>query len=103
MSRYQAFAEHLAKHQNIHVLLNHPVTRVTANGENHSTVQCSNGKAFNCKKVVIAVPLGVLKRHAIKFSPELPGWKHEAIEKLKMGNVCKILIIPKKNLKITDT
>jgi hypothetical protein len=44
----------------------------------------------------------VLKRHAIKFSPELPGWKHEAIEKLKMGNVCKILIIPKKNLKIND-
>ncbi len=62
MSRYQAFAEHLAKHPNINVLLGHGVKRVEADGESYSTVKCANGKTFHSKKVVVAVPLGVLKR-----------------------------------------
>jgi monoamine oxidase len=102
MSRYQAFAEHLGKHPNIHVLLGHGVKKIEADGESYSTVKCANGKTFNTEKVVIAVPLGVLKKEAIEFSPKLPEWKGEAIEKLQMGNVCKILIVPRKNFNITD-
>jgi polyamine oxidase len=52
---------------------------------------------------VIAVPLGVLKKNTITFSPALPDWKVEAIQKLRMGNVCKVLIVPKKNLGVTNT
>jgi monoamine oxidase len=103
ISRYQAFAEYLSKHQNINVLLNHVVNKVTSTGETSSTVSCSNGKTFTADKVVIAVPLGVLKKNAITFSPALPDWKAEAISKLRMGNVCKVLIVPKKNLNILNT
>jgi lysine-specific histone demethylase 1 len=47
------------------------------------------------------VPLGVLKKKSIDFIPELPSWKNSAIEKLSMGNVCKILIVPKKSINVT--
>lgn len=40
----------------------------------------------------MAVPLGVLKKKVIQFSPPLPSWKSEAIDALGFGNVCKILI-----------
>jgi hypothetical protein len=45
--------------------------------------------------MVSAVPIGVLKVKGIKFIPELPPWKEEAIQKIHFGNVCKILIILK--------
>jgi hypothetical protein len=67
VSRYQAFPEYLSQHQNIKVLLNHAVNKVTSTGENSSTVTCSNGKTFTATKVIIAAPLGVLKRNAITF------------------------------------
>jgi monoamine oxidase len=83
--------------------MDHVVNKVTSTGENSSTVSCSNGKTFTADKVVIAVPLGVLKKNAITFSPALPDWKVEAISKLRMGNVCKVLIVPKRNLSMEAT
>lgn len=50
--------------------------------------------------VVIAVPIGVLKKKAIKFTPALPADKSEAITKIGFGNVVKILIVPKKAITI---
>ena len=41
---------------------------------------------------MIAVPLGVLKSHNIRFTPNLPEEKEEAIRSIHFGNVCKILI-----------
>ena len=76
---------------------------MTSTGENSSTVGCANGKTFTSTKVIVAVPLGVLKKNVITFSPALPDWKVEAIQKLLMGNVCKVLIVPKKNLNIANT
>jgi hypothetical protein len=48
------------------------------------------------------VPIGVLKSQSIKFTPNLPSQKLEAIQKLHMGNVCKILIVPNKKIKIKN-
>lgn len=61
-SRYQAWPEYLARHSNIKVLLNHSVVEVNSKNQNESTVKCANGKRFTTRKVVIAVPLGALKR-----------------------------------------
>jgi len=53
--------------------------------------------------VVIAVPLGVLKKKTIEFIPSLPEWKATAIEKIGFGNVCKVLVAPKVPINVPQT
>ena len=42
--------------------------------------------------VVVTVPLGVLKNGSIKFIPELPSWKTNAINKMCHGNLSKVVV-----------
>lgn len=80
-----------AKNSPITVLLEHKVVEITKKG--HTTeVVCQNGKKFEADKVIISVPLGVLKAQTIKFNPPLPNFKIDAINKMGVGNVCKVLI-----------
>ncbi len=41
--------------------------------------------------VVVAVPLGVLKKGSIKFAPALPARKQEAIQRLGFGLLNKVI------------
>lgn len=68
MSGYQRMPEYLANHKNIKVLLNHKAIDISRANEK-STVSCENGFTVSAKSVVIAVPLGVLKKNTIKFTP----------------------------------
>jgi monoamine oxidase len=45
------------------------------------------------KKVIVTVPLGVLKNNSIKFVPKLPGTRRRAIRRLGMGHMNKIFMI----------
>lgn len=45
----------------------------------------TNQGSWQADRVVITVPLGVLKQNTIKFSPDLPLSKQQAIQKLGMG------------------
>lgn len=45
---------------------------------------------FEGTHVLVAVPLGVLKAHSIKFSPPLPKTKLGAVRRLGFGNVEKV-------------
>ena len=56
---------------------------------------CSNGFQATALRVIVAVPIGVLKANTITFSPALPSWKTDAIQNIGFGNVVKILIVPK--------
>jgi monoamine oxidase len=52
-------------------------------------------RAFTAPQVLITVPLGVLQARAgskggIRFCPELPGWKQDAIRNLMMGKVIRV-------------
>lgn len=42
---------------------------------------------FKANRVIITVPLGVLKSGAIKFEPELPAEKKMAIDRMEMGSL----------------
>ncbi len=53
---------------------------------------CQNGKKITADFVIVSVPLGALKSNAIKFIPELPEFKKQAIQKMGVGNFCKVLI-----------
>lgn len=80
------------------MLLNHRVVEVSyREKEEQTVVVCANGKQFTADSVVLNVPIGVLKKGAIKFSPRLPKEKTDAIERIGFGNVCKVLIVFKKS------
>jgi len=56
------------------------------------TVITADGEALRADAVVVTVPLGVLKVGAIEFTPALPAWKQEAIEKLGFGDLNKLVL-----------
>lgn len=88
---YGRICAYLAKNAPITVLLEHKVVAVVRKG-NISEITCQNGKKFEAERVIIAVPLGALKAGTIKFTPALPQPKAEAIARMGVGNVCKVLI-----------
>lgn len=55
------------------------------------TVKTVDGQAFEGDNAVITLPVGVLKADVVKFTPELPRMKQEALEGLGMGPVMKMV------------
>jgi len=68
LSGYQRFVEHLSKHSNIQTFLNRKIIEVKKNGKS-STVRCLKGDVYEATNIIVAVPLGVLKKKAINFVP----------------------------------
>jgi len=67
------------------------VTSVTYTSTSVS-VKTSTGATYTAKKVIVSVPLGVLKANTIEFSPPLPSAKVQAINRLGMGTLEKVII-----------
>lgn len=72
----------------------HVVRKITytADGNVHggATIECENEQVFHADKVVVTLPLGVLKAEQVKFEPALPEWKSGAIERLGYGLLNKV-------------
>jgi monoamine oxidase len=47
-------------------------------------IQTNQGN-FHGRQAIITVPLGVLQKGNIRFSPPLPAWKETAVHRLRMG------------------
>ena len=54
-------------------------------------VQCDDA-TFEADYAIVTVPLGVLKAGSITFSPELPDGKQQAIQRLGMGVLNKVVL-----------
>jgi len=68
----------------------HEVDAIDSSGDR---VKLSSGKReFSAPRVIITLPVGVLKRGMIKFTPELPAFKKKAIEEIGVGSVNKVAI-----------
>jgi len=74
------------------IRLNQVVTSIEDFNTYKITIKTRENQAFYCKKVLVTVPLGVLKSKLIKFSPELPDNKLEAINLLDMGLMNKVIL-----------
>src|SRR5262249_30224465 len=70
--------------------LNTEVSKI--NFINDQIVITTNKGKFTAEKVIITLPLGVLKKGSIKFEPDLPSFKTLALEKLKMGILDSIVL-----------
>lgn len=76
--------------KNLPIKLNTPATRVDWSGEGVS-VETPNG-TIQAKACIVTTSLGVLRAGSIKFTPELPVWKKEAIGNMRMGLLAKITL-----------
>ena len=72
------------------IKLGHKVHHIHYGG---SSVQVeTNRGTFQGDRVIVTLPLGVLRSGAVKFSPALPGEKTAAIGRLRMGLLDKVVL-----------
>lgn len=74
----------------VNVQLNQIVSKI-AHTSSGVTVTTNQG-TFTGERVIVTVPLGVLKKNQITFSPALPTAKLNAINKLGMGTLGKVFL-----------
>ncbi|KAL4428259.1 hypothetical protein ABPG75_002348 [Micractinium tetrahymenae] len=69
-----------------------PVVEIRDEPGSPVVVVTAGGEELRCDAVVVTAPLGVLKAGAIRFVPELPGWKQEAVNRLGFGDLNKVVL-----------
>jgi monoamine oxidase len=88
----QAFKQ-IANHLNVRMGMR--VSEIEVDNErskNSVIVVTEANEELACDAVLVTVPLGVLKRQAISFSPDLPQWKKDSIERLGFGKLDKVFL-----------
>ncbi len=74
------------------IRLNHAVAEIAHSGPT-VMVTTESGDTFEADRVVVTVPLGVLKADAISFTPELPPVMRDAIAALDMGILNRTVLL----------
>lgn len=86
---YGALTEAMAR--GLDIRLQHAVETIRYGGSPRVTVETDHG-TFAGDYALVTVPLGVLKAEAIRFDPPLPQRKRDAIQRLGMGNLTKVIL-----------
>lgn len=73
------------------VQLNTAITKIEYNA-NSITLTDQNNQQYSCDKLIITVPLSILKNNSITFIPQLPNEKLDAIQNIGMGAGMKIIL-----------
>lgn len=83
-----------AMSQNLEVRVSCPIVHIdyTGTGEHRVTLTCQDGHRIKCKAAVLSVPLRILQDRVISFTPPLPASKQTALQRIKMGNVIKVIL-----------
>jgi len=50
-----------------------------------------DGTVYEADRVIVTLPLGVLQAERVQFTPALPAWKSDAIQRLIMGPAIKMI------------
>ncbi|MBL1075777.1 FAD-dependent oxidoreductase [Nocardia sp. 2] len=87
---YQPVVDALADGLTVH--LNHAVTRIEYGDESASARVVTAQREFRADRVLVTVPLGVLKHGDVNFVPPLPDAKLAAIKQLGFGTLNKIAL-----------
>lgn len=73
------------------LLFDRPVTAID-HGTDPVRITTAGGEVFEADKVLVTIPVSMLQRDAIAFSPALPAAKREAIDGIFMGDGIKIFV-----------
>jgi monoamine oxidase len=88
---YGALASALAG--TLDIRLEHVVSSVTTRTSGADVrVETTDHGRFDADAAIITLPLGVLKSRAVRFDPELPARKRDAIERLGFGLLDKVIL-----------
>ncbi|MGB3484065.1 MAG: FAD-dependent oxidoreductase [Mycobacterium sp.] len=85
---YLQLARHLAR--GLTIQRNTEVTRISYGGH-QVQLETSQGPV-SADRVIVTVPLGVLKANTVTFDPPLPDSKREAVERLGFGLLNKVVL-----------
>lgn len=86
---YAQIINHLQ--QGLNIQLQQAVKQINYQ-EDQVIVSTSQQQEFRADKVLVTVPLGVLKKRVIQFNPVLPENKLSAIDRLGMGTLNKVYL-----------
>ncbi|KAF3919495.1 hypothetical protein ABW20_dc0100669 [Dactylellina cionopaga] len=78
------------------VRIGHEVTKVKYDPDDKAkgvTLRFKDGSEFIADKVIITLPLGVLKNGSVQFDPPLPMAKSSAIDRLGFGLLNKVVMV----------
>lgn len=78
-------------------LMNSAVTKINYGEDDIVTLEYVTEEKkisqVSAKKIILTVPLGVLKANVIQFEPKLPSWKTEAIENMSWGTIDMVVFV----------
>lgn len=57
------------------------------------SIKLTGGEIVHADKIVVSVPLGILKKGSLQFDPPLPYWKSAAIDRLGFGLLNKVVLV----------
>ncbi|CAF4532100.1 unnamed protein product [Rotaria sp. Silwood2] len=89
-----SLVKEIASKYSLTIKLNSIVTNIDILSEYDRIVRVStkDNNSYLCKYVLLTIPLGCLKSNSIIFSPSLPQWKEEAIQKMGFGLLNKVYL-----------
>lgn len=98
---YQHFAEDLLKRakatHRVTIHFNTPIKEIhhSINDPTHHSVRVvsHSGKTYIAKRLLCTVPLGVLKKGSLTFSPTLSEKKQNALQHLEVGHFNKVVLV----------
>lgn len=76
----------------LEVRLGEVVLQVNWEAEDGARVQMHGGSTHWARRVVVTLPLGVLKEGTVTFRPPLPSWKADAINCLGCAAMAKVFL-----------
>lgn len=92
-SGYGNLLEKIAQKHDLSIRLNTFVTKINSTDPDRIAITLGNDSSvIHCRRVIITIPLGCLKKNTILFEPPLPPWKIEAINEMGMGVMNKLII-----------
>ena len=56
------------------------------------TITDQAGKTYSADKIIVSIPLSILRQNSLQFTPTLPTWKTNSFQKIGMGAGMKIIL-----------
>ena len=88
---YGTLLERIADTYNLPIQLNTLVTGIDTTATDQIVVT-TQSDTIVCRSVILTVPLGCLKKDTIVFRPPLPDWKRQAIDRMGVGVMNKLIV-----------
>lgn len=90
---YGNLLKYIVKKHDLSIQLNKIVTHINTTDSERIAIKILNDPSIiYCRRVIITVPLGCLRRETILFEPPLPDWKRKAINEMGIGIMNKLVV-----------